>query len=363
MKMKDQTTNIKDVEVIAAVRRFHILDSCSSHFAFEKGLVFMVLLSALAGVALAQGRTRVYAKVDSDTTIYPGQTFVYSVVVAGGKPSRVDVSAIAQFNPQRAGGGSSMVIVSGQATISYSENYAILAERPGTMVRPGGTVVVDGRTYTTNAVEVTVSAPGTTDRLDLEVTLSETKCYVGQPVVITVRWIVKAQVRDWAFDVPVFQSDDFFIEDLPDAVAVAHTAGRAQSLQLGAEHHALTVGVDRRHDVPVRPAGAAGRLFDAVVDQSADGVEELLVHPVAHRHGPFGLPGARHQDGPGSIGGGVEEVIHGPPRDSAAFRRRPGVEDPPGQYAFAAGAADAEVAPGAFDREPPPGHVLSLTHI
>ncbi|HPY50363.1 MAG TPA: hypothetical protein PLO68_10895, partial [Sedimentisphaerales bacterium] len=119
--MKDQTSNIKDVEVIAAVRRFHILDSCSSHFAFEKGLVFMVLLSALAGVALAQGRTRVYAKVDSDTTIYPGQTFVYSVVVAGGKPSRVDVSAIAQFNPQRAGGGSSMVIVSGQATISYSE--------------------------------------------------------------------------------------------------------------------------------------------------------------------------------------------------------------------------------------------------
>jgi len=217
MKMKDQASNIKDVEVIAAARRFHILDCCSLHFAFEKGLVFMVLLSALAGGALAQARTRVYAKVDSDTTIYPGQAFTYSVVVEGGKPSRVDVSAIAQFNPQRAGSGSSIQTVGDRTTISYSENYAIVADKPGTMVLPGVTVVVDGQTYTTNAVEVTVSAPGTTDRLDLEVTLSETKCYVGQPVVMTVRWIVKAQVKDAAFDVPVFKSDDFFIEDLPDA--------------------------------------------------------------------------------------------------------------------------------------------------
>jgi hypothetical protein len=40
---------------------------------------------------------------------------------------------------------------------------------------------------------------------------------VGQPVVLTVRWIVKAQVKDAAFDVPVFKSDDFYLEDMPDS--------------------------------------------------------------------------------------------------------------------------------------------------
>jgi hypothetical protein len=40
---------------------------------------------------------------------------------------------------------------------------------------------------------------------------------VGQPVVMTVRWIIKAQVQNGAFDVPVFRSDDFYIEDLPES--------------------------------------------------------------------------------------------------------------------------------------------------
>lgn len=179
--------------------------------------IIFVAIVLPAGVAAGQARTRVYAKVESDMTIYPGQTFTYSVVVEGGKPSKIDISPIAQFNPQRAGSGSSIQTVGDRTTIRYSENYAIVAEKPGTIVLPGVSVVVDGQTYTTNAVEVTVSAPGTTDRLALEVTVSETTCYIGQPVVMTVRWIVKAQVKDAAFDVPVFKSDDFFIEDLPEA--------------------------------------------------------------------------------------------------------------------------------------------------
>lgn len=179
--------------------------------------ILFVATLLLAGGAGAGAQTRVYAKVDSDMTIYPGQRFTYSVVVEGGKPSRIDVSPIAQFSPQRAGSGSSMQTTGGRTTISYSENYVITAEKPGTMVLPPVTVVVDGKTYETNAVEVTVAAPGTTDRLDLEVTVSETRCYVGQPVALEVRWIIKAQVKNAALDVPVFTSDDFFIENVPDS--------------------------------------------------------------------------------------------------------------------------------------------------
>jgi len=178
----------------------------------------LVLLLLTSGLAHAQ--IRVYAKVDSDMTIYPGQRFTYSVVVEGGAtPSRIDISPLAPFNPARTGSGQEMRQINGRMTVRYSENYVILAEEAGTMVLPSVTVVVGDKTYTTNPVEVTVAEPGTTDRLDLEVTVSEQKCYVGQPVVLTVRWIVKAQVKDAAFDVPVFKSDDFYIEDLPDSGA------------------------------------------------------------------------------------------------------------------------------------------------
>lgn len=173
-----------------------------------------VLALPLLASNLVQAQTRVYAKVDSDTTIYPGQRFTYSVMVEGGAtPSRIDISPLAPFNPVRTVSGQQMRQINGRMSVTYSENYSILAEKVGTMVLPSVTVVVNDKTYTTDPVEVTVSEPGTTDRLDLEVTLSDRTCYVGQPVVMTVRWIFKAPVKDASFDVPVFKSEDFYLED------------------------------------------------------------------------------------------------------------------------------------------------------
>lgn len=172
----------------------------------------------LAGAAEALAQVEVHARVDSQVTIYPGQRFTYSVVVNGGKAERIDIAPLAPFRPQRTGSGNSIRAINGRTVVIYSENYALTAEKPGTMVLPSVTVVVSGRAYKTNPVEVTVAKPGTTDRLDLEVTVSERKCYVGQPVVLTIKWIVKAvQPKDAAFNVPVFKSDDFFLEDVSDS--------------------------------------------------------------------------------------------------------------------------------------------------
>ena len=171
----------------------------------------------LAGAAEARAQTKVYAIVDSQTTIYPGQPFTYSVVVEGGPaPSHIDIEPLTPFNPTRAESGQRMSQVGRRMTITYSQNYRIVAREVGTMVLPGVNVVVDGRQYTTNPVEVTVSKPGTTDRLALEVEISDRQCYVGQPLTMTVKWIVKAQVKDASFDVPFFKSDDFYIEDVSE---------------------------------------------------------------------------------------------------------------------------------------------------
>ena len=169
------------------------------------------------GTSAAPAAIRVYAKVNAETSIYPGDDFSYSIVVeGGGKPSKVDLTPLAPFHPRRAGSGTSMQTINDRTTVTYSDNYVITAGPTGKMTLPAVTVVVDGQTYTTNPVEVTISRPGTTDRLSLELALSETRCYVGQPVVMTVTWTVTARVDAASFSVPVFKSDDFYIEDVSD---------------------------------------------------------------------------------------------------------------------------------------------------
>ena len=202
---------------------------------------WLAVLLVLPAVAGASARTRVFAKVDTETTIYPGDEFVYSIVVeGGGKPSKIDLTPLAPFNPRRAGSGTSMQTIGNRTIVSYSENYAITAGKAGTMRLPGVTVVVDGQTCTTDPVEVTVSQPGTTDQLSLELAVSETRCYTGQPVTMKVKWIIMGRVEGGTFDVPVFKSDDFYIEDLSEPVAAQATD------QIPINGIPVTISMDRR---------------------------------------------------------------------------------------------------------------------
>ncbi|MEN6332993.1 MAG: BatD family protein [Phycisphaerales bacterium] len=180
-------------------------------------LVMMLVGSALAG---SSDRVRVQAAVNTETAIYPGDTFQYSIVVEGGaKPSKIDISPLKAFRPLPAGDGTSYQQFNDQVSITYSSNYQITATDVGTMHLPGVTVVVNGQTYTTNEVDVTISKPGTTDRMSVEFSVAEKKCYAGQPIVMTVRWIVSSRWQNVAFDVPVFTSPDFLIEEVSAAAS------------------------------------------------------------------------------------------------------------------------------------------------
>ncbi len=178
--------------------------------------VLLAMIVLLTCGAIAPAAVRVYAKVDSDTAIYSGQVFTYSVVVeGGGAPSKIDASPLARFSPQNMGASNMTQIINNQMTVAYIQNYGLTAGEPGTMVLPPVTVVVGGQTYTTNAVEVTVSKPGTTSRMTLECTVTPTKGFVGQPLVMKVRWVVTAKIQNPNLIVPVFQTDDFYFEDAP----------------------------------------------------------------------------------------------------------------------------------------------------
>jgi len=186
--------------------------------------------AALAFVTLvscnAVAQIRVVAQIDTSEDIYVGEKFGYHIIIDGeNKPGQVDLTPLARYNPQSAGSRdvsqTSISIINGRTTQNitkrYVMSYSLLAEKPGRIYLPSVTVAVGGKSYQTNPVEVNILKPGTTDQLDLEVTLSEKQCYVGQPVIMTVKFYISADIGDFQLDIPAFSDEAFYIEE-PDVL-------------------------------------------------------------------------------------------------------------------------------------------------
>jgi hypothetical protein len=179
--------------------------------------VFAVM-AALAVNAL--GQVRVAAQVDTGRDIYVGESFNFYIVIQGSdKAGKVDLQPLQQYNPQSAGNRkqSSLNIINGKTTQSITTimTYTLTASQAGRLQLPSLTVEVEGKQYQTNQLTVNIIKPGTTDQLNLEVTLSPQQCYVGQPVIMTVKFYISANIGDFQFNIPVFNSDAFYIEE-PD---------------------------------------------------------------------------------------------------------------------------------------------------
>ena len=201
--------------------------------------ILVAFLLAPAITSQASAKIQVFAQVDTSEDIYVGESFTYNVIIDGeNKPGQVALAPLAQYNPQSAGNKdvsqSSVTIINGRMTKSetkrYVMSYALTAGWAGRIQLPPVTVTIDGKDYQTNPVEVNIQQPGTTDKLDLEVKLSDTQCYLGQPVIMTVNFYVMTDIRDYNFTVPTFNSDAFILED-PDI------SGR------GAKEYRLSSGV------------------------------------------------------------------------------------------------------------------------
>ncbi len=187
---------------------------------------YTLIIFALATTASGNvyGQIRVFAQVDTSKDIYVGEDFLYNIIIDGeNKPGQVDLSGLAKYNPQSAGNRdvsqTSISIVNGKTTKKitkrYVMSYSLSAQQTGQAQIPPTAVTIDGRSYTTNPVVVNILKPGTTDKLDLEVTLSEQQCYVGQPVILTVKFYISADIGDFQFNIPVLNGVSFYFED-PD---------------------------------------------------------------------------------------------------------------------------------------------------
>ncbi|MBN2211502.1 MAG: protein BatD [Sedimentisphaerales bacterium] len=183
--------------------------------------IFTLLLSVLP-FGVVQGAVRIIAQVDTSKDIYVNENFAYYILIDGdNKAGEVDLSPLAKYHPQSAGNRdvsqTSISIINGRttktATKQYVMSYSLNVDHPGLIRLPPVTVTLDGKDYQTNPVDITILQPGTTDQLDLEVTLSEQRCYVGQPIIMTVNFYISANIGDFQYNIPIFDGDDFYIED------------------------------------------------------------------------------------------------------------------------------------------------------
>ncbi len=186
---------------------------------------FVLLIFWWLLIENATAEVSVFAQVDASKDIYVGESFGYHIIIDGdNKAGQADLAPLAQYSPQSAGNRdlsqTSISIINGKTTQNvakrYVMSYSFVCNTLGPAQLPPVTVTLDGKTYKTNAVAINVLKPGTTELLDLEVALSEQQCYVGQPVMMTVKFYISADIGNFRFNIPAFTGDDFYIEE-PDA--------------------------------------------------------------------------------------------------------------------------------------------------
>jgi hypothetical protein len=201
-----------------------------------KYILIYILLLFLAGPVFAD--IQVIAQLGSNGDIYVGENFPYNIIIDGdNKEGQVDISPLSQYNPKSAGkrdvSQTSVSIINGRTSQNvikrFVMSYTLSINQKGTVTLPPVSVTVDGKIYKTNSLQVNILEPGTTDKLELEVSLSEQKCYVGQPVIMTVNFYIMANVGDFQFNIPAFTNDLFTLED-PD---VTNTQAKAYDVGNG----------------------------------------------------------------------------------------------------------------------------------
>jgi len=181
-------------------------------------------LTAVLSAGVAAGQVNVIAQVDTGRDIYVGERFAYNIIIDGeNKPGEPDLSPLSKYNPQSSGNQdvsqTSISIVNGRTTQNvvkrYVMGYSLAANQTGVAQIPPVSVTVDGQVYRTNPVSVNILQPGTTENLDVEMELSQPACFVGEPVVVTVKFYILSDIGDFQFNIPAFNGEMFYIED-PD---------------------------------------------------------------------------------------------------------------------------------------------------
>ena len=172
--------------------------------------VVVALTLALAMAVSAQTDIDISVSLDRES-IGPDEQAVLQVEISGPVQDlpAPSMPKLDKFEVYSQGRSSNISIVNGQVSSSVTYRYILIPQAPGTYPISGISLVYNGKTYSGNAVTLTVTAQGTSpaNRLQqqaitpggqgrdyfLEASVDESNPYVGQQITLTLRFCVAVQ--------------------------------------------------------------------------------------------------------------------------------------------------------------------------
>lgn len=178
--------------------------------------VILFMMCCLA-IRAAGAVGRVSCAVESRNVLL-GEAFIFQIKVSDSDdvaqpafPATPDFSVNA-FAPSR-NSSTQVSVINGKfnktVTNELTFKFQLVPKRLGILTIPSVTLNVDGKPYTTEPIRIRVSKGETINDIFLELTFSDTVCYVGQPVMATWKLFIGRQTRNLQFTLPFLKMDGF----------------------------------------------------------------------------------------------------------------------------------------------------------
>lgn len=175
-------------------------------------LLVAVAVALLYMPTVASGRQEaVSVHVNAPNAAYTGDAFELQVIVRGSRDvPRPDVPVTPDYTveyiaPSDASSFSA-TFVNGQlvqqTSITYTHRFSIRAKHAGRITIPSFDVTVDGRSYPTRPVTVSIQEPAQSDDFSFDITPEKKRIYEGEPVRIRFTWRFGKQPAGASFQLP-----------------------------------------------------------------------------------------------------------------------------------------------------------------
>jgi hypothetical protein len=182
-----------------------------------------LLLAGLQVVCFAAETITVQALAEKQE-VTVGESFLLQIKIDGDdSPAEPDLSSLQEFTVEPKGGGQnnreSITIINGKinrvSEHGYVFQYLLTPKSDGIVTIPAIQITAGGKTLLTEPIPIRVIKPVVSDEFMLRVSFSETEPYVGQPIILTVKWYVNRNIAEFKFDLPFLEDQRFTFADLP----------------------------------------------------------------------------------------------------------------------------------------------------
>lgn len=184
----------------------------------SRKLTLVLILFILAPLARAEQNISVQAQVASHE-VYVGQPFTLQLEINGADAVEQPIISLEDFQVAPQGGTnrsqSYQISINGKVqttkTLSYIYQYQLTATKAGSHTIPAIPVAINGTTYRTTPITMTVKEPEEIDAFKLRIELSKERCYLGEAITMTTTWLIGQDLQGFDFNLPLFSDPRFEI--------------------------------------------------------------------------------------------------------------------------------------------------------